>query len=221
VRARIVPHYVAFYASRVSSGLLRYGSGPRRSCCRPVGQRSREERPRSAAHARAPAGSVDRGAAGDAPNAVPTSKPNPERKAMLKTLLYPALVVGVLGLQAGLQTVRGDEPDGANAQSLSADSMSTIIDVKKSPLAVQTDPQTGLSFGTLTGNTGSTGEAYASDFWSVPRIAITCSSVHMDQPHVVNATLEDNGHSVRIHSWAGWDLTRRAGPVWFNCVYVY
>jgi hypothetical protein len=137
---------------------------------------------------------------------------------MLKTVLYPALVVGVFGFQAGLQTVSGDEPDGANVHWFFGNGISS----EEAPQAVQGAPQAlQADLGALTGNTDSTGENYSVPPAGIQITAITCSSVHMDTPHIVNARVENNGYAVRVRSWAGWDLTRRAGPVWFNCLFRY
>jgi hypothetical protein len=161
---------------------------------------------------------------------------------MLKKVLYPVLVTGLLGLQTGLQTARGDESDGENNQKLVAKSMNTVISMEKSlqatPQATYEVPQVTphtyqaqatprvaappqLVTTTFAANTNIYGEYHETNLL-YPVTNIICSSVHMDMAHHVNATVEDKGFSVRIRSWAAWNpMAGPLGPIGFSCAFEF
>jgi hypothetical protein len=139
-----------------------------------------------------------------------------EGKVMLNKALYIPLIMALLGLQASLQTVRGEEstePQEASNSAVFTTVMGTQIPSDLSS-GMDKTPQTSCGWYNMTGSTNGGGivsQRLTNGYFTNHPV---CSSLHLDTPHHVNAMLVDG--VVQVRSWT--PSGRQAGPIWFSCM---
>lgn len=145
---------------------------------------------------------------------------NQERvKVMLNKALYIPLIMALLGLQAGLQTARGQD---SRAQASPDEGSYTWEYISQGGTKIQGDAGTEMKHpqacipvpGTITAATNYGGDAFISNT-GCRIFDPVCSATQSDYPHRVTSSLEQNGTVHHVVSWT--PSATKAGPIWFSC----
>ena len=145
-------------------------------------------------------------------------------KVMLNKVLCIPLIMGLICLQASLQTARGGQSDeeistvyqyiAPQERSDPAIIIPGIMKPLEAGQPMDIKPQARCELRLIYNSTGTNGvfrgfvnNGYLS---AIP----VCSCLHMDAPHRINSTVIDNVHEIRSWTPSG----QQAGPIWFSCL---